>query len=171
MRTLRCLFLIAVMAPSAALAAKPPMLSWGKPGVSLAAYREDAVSCGRQGHYLDISNTEAAKVFKQASSQLENNENNLASSAMTGDTNRIMSVAVDSARIVERTQPAKRMKEVRTLLQDTVATCLRERGYRQFRLTEAQQRQLGALRLGSAERHAYLHGLARDPAILEAQQP
>lgn len=172
MRADRCclLVLLPLLLPSAALAAKPPMVSWGKPGVTLAAYREDAVQCGRQGYYLDVSNTEAAKVFKDASRQLENNENNITASAMTGDTNRIMNMAVDSARIVERTQPARRMKEVRTLLQDTVAACLQARGYRQFRLSVSQQRRLRAFRLGSPERHAYLHGLASDPAVLETQQ-
>lgn len=170
MRVVHCLFLLPLLAPQVALAAKPPMLSWGKPGVTLATYRDDAVTCGREGYYLDVSNTEAAKVFKDASKQLENNENNLGVSAMTGDVNRMMGVAVDSARIVERTQPARRMKQVRTLLQDTVAACLRARGYRQFRLSDAQQRQLRAFRLGSPERHAYLHALASDPAILAAQQ-
>ncbi len=159
-----------LLVPAASFAKERPMLSWGKPGVTLDAYRADAVACGREGYYLDVSNTAAAKVFKQASSQLENNEANLAATAMTGDLDRAMQVANDSSRIVERTRPAQRIKEVRTLLEDTVSSCLRARGYTRFQLTPAQQRYVRALKLGSPARHAYLHGLASNPAVLAAQK-
>ncbi|WP_066724377.1 hypothetical protein [Sphingomonas pituitosa] len=167
MRLPHCLAGALLLLPFAAAAADRPMLSWGKPGVTIETYRDDAVACGREGYYLDVSNTEAAKVFKQASSQLENNE---ASLSMGGDVDRAIQIANDSSRIVERTRPAQRMKEVRTLLQDTVSSCLRARGYAQFQLTPEQQRHLRALRPGSPARHAYLHGLASDPAILAAQK-
>ncbi|WP_010543691.1 hypothetical protein [Sphingomonas elodea] len=164
---LRCLTAILIMLPMCVGAAERPVVSWGKSGVTLEAYRTDAVECGRQGYYLDISNTEAAKVFKDASRQLESNE--AALSMVGGDIDRAMQVANDSGRIVERTRPAERMKQVRTLLQDTVSGCLRARGYTQFQLTPDQQRHLRTLRTGSAERHAYLHGLASNPAVLAAQ--
>lgn len=164
---LRCLTAILIMVPVAAGAAEKPVLSWGKSGVTLEAYRADAVACGRQGYYLDISNTEAAKVFKDASQQLENNEARL--STVGGDVDRAMQVANDSSRIVERTRPAERMKQVRTLLQDTVADCLKARGYTQFALTQDQQHYLRTLKLGSPERHAYLHSLASNPTVLAAQ--
>lgn len=170
---LRCLTAILIVlsvsiAPlSGAVAAERPVLSWGKAGVTLDAYRADAVACGRQGYYLDISNTEAAKVFKDASRQLETNEARL--SVVAGDMDRAIQVANDSSRIVERTRPTERIKQVRTLLQDTVASCLQTRGYTRFQLTRDQQRHLKGLRIGSPERHAYLHGLASDPAILAAQ--
>jgi len=164
---LRCLTAVLVLLPVAVGAAERPTLSWGKPGVTLETYRADAVECGREGYYLDISNTDAAKVFKDASRQLENNE---ASLGMTGgNLDRAMQIANDSGRIVERTRPAERMKQVRTLLQDTVAGCLRARGYSQFQLTHAQRQYLKGLKPGSPERHAYLHGLASNPAILAAQ--
>lgn len=166
---LRRLTAILILLPVAiANAAEHPVVSWGKPGVTLEAYRADAVACGRQGYYLDISNTEAARVFKDASRQLESNEANL--SLVAGDIDRATQIANDSGRIVERTRPAERMKQVRTLLQDTVATCLRSRGYTQFQLTRDQQRYLKTLKLGSPERHAYLHDLASNPAILAAQR-
>jgi len=168
MPLLRCIAAMLVLLPAAALAADRPVLSWGKAGVTLDAYRADAVACGRQGYYLDVSQTEAAQVFKQASAQLENNE---ASLSMAGDLDRTIQIANDSSRIVERTRPAERMKQVRTLLQDTVATCLQARGYTRFQLTRDQQRHLRGLRPGSSERHAYLHGLASDARILAAQQP
>jgi hypothetical protein len=167
MSSLRCLAGVLLLLPAASFAKARPMLSWGKPGVTLEAYRADAVPCGRQGYYLDVSNTETAKVFKQASSQLENNE---ASLAMGGSLDRTIQIANDSSRIVERTRPAQRMKEVRTLLQDTVASCLRTRGYTQFQLTPEQQRYVQSLKIGSPARHAYLHALASNPAILAAQK-
>ncbi|WP_084582771.1 hypothetical protein [Sphingomonas azotifigens] len=166
MRSLHCLAGLLLL-PAAALASERPILSWGKPGVTLESYRADAVACGREGYYLDVSNTEAAKVFQQASAQLENNEANL---RVAGDLDRTIQIAGDSSRIVERTRPAERMREVRTLLQDTVSNCLRARGYTQFQLTAAQQRHLRGLKQGSPERHAYLHGLASDPAVLAAQK-
>lgn len=169
MPPLRSLVVMLALLPAPALAAERPVLSWGKPGVTLEAYRADAVACGRQGYYLDVSNSEAARVFKDASSQLDSNEASLASTAMTGGLDRAMQIANDSSRIVERTRPAERMQQVRTLLQDTVASCLQARGYTRFQLTRDQQRHLKTLKLGSPARHAYLHGLASDPAILAAQ--
>ncbi|WP_333573164.1 hypothetical protein [Sphingomonas sp.] len=168
MRLSHCVAGALLLFPVAATAAERPMLSWGKPGVTLDTYRADAVACGRQGYYLDVSNTEAAKVFKQASSQLENNE---ASLSMGGGLDRAIQVASDSSRIVERTRPAERMKEVRTLLEDAVSSCLRARGYTRFQLTVEQQRHLRSLKPGSQARHAYLHGLASNPAVLAAQTP
>ena len=50
-----------------------------------------------------------------------------------------------------------------------VVACLRERGYRQFRLTDDQRRQLRRLRHGTDERRAFLHSLASNPRVLEAQ--
>jgi len=43
-------------------AARTEALSWGKPRVSIDQYRTDAISCGRAGYYMDVSNTAAAKV-------------------------------------------------------------------------------------------------------------
>lgn len=158
---------VLLLVPAASFAKERPMLSWGKPGVTLETYRADAVACGREGYYLDVSNTEAAKAFKQASSQLENNE---ASLSMGGSLDRAIQIANDSSRIVERTRPAQRMKEVRTLLQDTVSSCLRARGYTRFQLTPEQQRYVQSLKIGSPARHAYMHGLASNPAVLAAQK-
>lgn len=167
MRALHCLAGVLLLLPAASFAKERPMLSWGKPGITLDAYRTDAVACGREGYYLDVSNTEAAKVFKQASSQLQNNE---ASLSMGGSLDRTIQIANDSSRIVERTRPAERLKDVRTLLQDTVSNCLRARGYTPFQLTREQQRYVQSLKIGSPARHAYLHGLASNPVILAAQK-
>ena len=146
---------------SAVQAAPATQLSWGKPGVTLTEYRRDAIKCGRAGYYADVSRTEAAAVFKRATSEIENNEQ--------GSTGDILGTAVTSARIVEGTRPDLRRRPVKAYLDGQVSTCLHALGYTRFRLTEDQQRHLRKLHLGSPERHAYLHSLASDPAILQNQ--
>lgn len=165
----RCLLTLAAVCSTPAFAAGGRMISWGNSGVSFEQYRRDAVECGRKGYYLDVSGTEAAQVFKDASRKLESNEADLATAGMVGDRDRAISIAASSSHIVESTRPQKRIQEVRTLLEDTVATCLKERGYRQFRLTDSQQDHVRRLRVGSSERHAYLYSLASDPKVLDAQ--
>lgn len=150
-------------------AAKPTSISWGKLGVSLDQYRDDAVACGRAGYYRDVAGTEAAQVFKRATSQLESNESDMQSLARTAGSLPPMDIVGVSTRIVASTRPGERMNDVRDLLQDTVAVCLRQRGYTPFWLTKTQQSRLRHLHLGSPERHAYLHGLATDPNVLRAQ--
>jgi hypothetical protein len=54
----------AVLPPTALPAHPPqPMTSWGKASVAFDTYRADAVECGREGYFADVSDTEAAKVF------------------------------------------------------------------------------------------------------------
>ena len=135
----------------------------------MSKYRADSVTCGRQGYYLDVTGMETVAVFKAASRQLENNENDLAASASLGDANRVMDIAANSARIVQAARPRERMNELRKLMEKAVATCLAERGYRQFRLTEAQRDQLRQFKKGTPERFAYLHALSSNPAVLAEQ--
>src|SRR5438309_11050074 len=60
------------LAYTAALAAPAPTQSWGKVGISLAQYRQDALECGLKGYYTDVSQTEAAKTLGTASRRLDN---------------------------------------------------------------------------------------------------
>lgn len=161
-----CTLALAFAVAAPAGAREQPAVSWGKAGVSFDQYRQDAVECGRAGYYLDVSNTEAARVFKTASSRLESNESDL---HMSGDQTRIMAIVAYSALIVEGTRPRERMKEVRTLMNDAVAACLTGRGYVRFQLSSAQRDQLRHFRRGTVERHAFLYGLASDPAVLSTQ--
>lgn len=160
MRLAALIALTACLALTSGLQAAPTVqVSWGKVGISLEQYRHDAVQCGRAGYYRDVSHTEAAQVFKNASRQLEANEN---SGADVG-------TFIASARIVEGTRPEMQIAQVRAYLQEATDRCLTELGYSRFRLTGAQQRQLRRLHLGSPERHAYLYSLASDPAVLRSQ--
>jgi hypothetical protein len=54
-------------------------------------------------------------------------------------------------------------------LQASVDRCLIDRGYSRFRLTAAQDRQLGRFHRGTTERAQFLHSLAADPQVTAAQ--
>ena len=161
------------------IAAKTEATSWGKPGVSIDQYRTDAITCGRSGYYLDVSNTQAAHVFKAATGQLEANESDMPSVAMLAGsgppearraaTMELGGIVNRSAHIVEGTHPGERMKDVGALMQAKVDDCLKSRGYVHFRLTDSQRKHLAHLHLGSAERHIYLYQLGTDPTVLKAQ--
>ena len=161
-----CAAFVSLAAAAPAAAQKPDFLSWGKVGVAFDQYRADAVECGRAGYYLDLSETEQAKLFKRASSRLEANEAGLQDLPPLLQTNVVLS----SAQIVEGTRPSVRFAELRTLQESSTTACLRERGYTRFKLTEPQQAELKRLRRGSPERHIHLHRLASDAAVLEAQK-
>lgn len=157
---LSALLLVGAVAPARA-ASDVPAVSWGKPGVSYEAYRVDAITCAAQGHFKDISGTRPAKEFLNASKRYDNR--------LTTGTQNGVETAVDLAHIVRGLRPEKRMEEVGEILQTTVDGCLLDRGYVRYRLTAEQQRSLSQLKKGSPERHAYLHRLGSNPAILASQ--
>lgn len=154
----------AILFSPAALAASAPRESWGKAGVSLDRYREDAVLCGRQAYYLDVSDTLAAKALARASSQIENLPSNI-----NETTSQPVSGAEAIAMAVQGARPEQRFREIAALQKSALEKCLTSLGYVRFRLTEEQRGHLSKLRGGTPERHAYLHSLASDPKILSTQ--
>jgi len=165
MRRFACAALLAALMAGPLAAARTEAVSWGKPGISIDQYRTDSIGCGRAGYYADISHTEAAHVFKDATRRLQTNESDLANA--TGP--RILDIVTRSAHIVDGTNAPERVKDVGALMQSKVDDCLKNRGYVRFRLSDAQRRHLERLHLGSAERHIYLYRLATDPDVLRAQ--
>lgn len=163
------MILLAALCATSAQARQKEVLSWGKAGVSFDAYRSDAATCGRQGYYLDIADTQAVTTLKAATRQLDANEAALQSAAMTGELSRVMDITASSAHIVEGARPDQRFAELRTMMTDKVAACLSQLGYTQFRLTPAQRSKLKHLKQGSPERHAYLHALGSNPMVLANQ--
>lgn len=165
--------ILLIAAPAAHAQKRAIYTSWGKAGVSFAQYRSDAVECGRQGYYLDISKTEDAHAFVRGSRELDDIVGNVAqpgnpyASPWTKDYVKV--VTNDSQRIVDSVRPDKRMAHLATLLQGKVDQCLAGRGYRRFALTAAQRGRLAHLPIGKPERHAYLYSLASDPEVLTAQ--
>jgi len=158
--------LCAVALSTSAFGASEPRESWGKTGVSLVQYQDDAVSCARRAYYQDVAQTDGAKRLVEASRRIDS----LASIATGTDYQYYDNLAVSAiARTVAAARPDKAFREVGALQQSTLDTCLTQRGYVRFRLTEDQRHRLGKLRNGSPERRAYLHSLASDAAILAAQ--
>jgi hypothetical protein len=126
--------------------------SWGKPGVSLADYRADAVACGRKAASIDLAGTGPAKAFVAGSRILENGSD--------WDT---------WIAALQITAPEHNFERAGDLLQAALDRCLQERGYQKFKLTSEQRHRLSKLPLGSDARHAYLHSLAADPEVLSRQ--
>ena len=160
------------LAPAPASAAEP-FETWGKAGVSFEQYRDDAVSCGRTAHYADVSDTDHARAFVQASRRLEAaDDNGMGAPGATPaeDMHRMAQLAARSEQIRAGIRPEKRMRELLAALVSVVERCLEERGYSRFRLTVEQQQALNRLRKGSPERHHFLHALASDEGVLASQR-
>jgi hypothetical protein len=154
--------LVVIGLASPALSAPRPRESWGRPGVSLETYRQDAVECASVGYYADVSETEQAQAFVRGTKRLES----------------IDGLPLDSLELARRygqveasVRPERQIDELREAMQSVVDICLERRGYVKFQLTEAQREDLEHLKKGSPERHAYLHRLASDPAVLASQVP
>ena len=161
-----------------ATAAPAPKDSWGKVGITFDQYRQDAVECGREGYYLDISETNDAKEFVKASQQLDTlngmtspTTNNLNPNGQVSpnSVDQAARFAVTQQHIIDSVRPDQRFRNIKQTLQSTTDNCLIRRGYSKFALTDAQRHQIKKLKVGSDARHAYLFRLASDPAILSAQ--
>src|SRR2546421_2316121 len=166
MRLLFAIPLFAVVLPASASSAPAPEESWGKAGVSLAQYRQDALDCALKGHYLDISKTDDAKAFVKASRQLDAVTTGASAPTTTGasatgpeTTNSIDQMAEyanQQQHIVDSVRPEQRFHSIKRMLVDRTGQCLANRGYSKFRLTEEQRHQLRKLKFGSDERRTYL---------------
>jgi hypothetical protein len=137
---------VAALAGAAQAQPAPGRQSWGKPGISFLQYRTDAVECAYvAGSSAPVSVPTVDMVF-----------------------------AFDGGDVFEVMESTKRNQyrmwnNVADQLEPALASCLRGRGYRPFKLTDEQTAQLKALKRGSASRHRYLYGLAIDPEVLNGQ--
>jgi hypothetical protein len=179
MRALFAISLLTLALPVPASSAPAPAASWGKAGVSLTQYRQDAVECGLQGHYTDISKTADAKAFVSASKQLDavttgasapaTVESSPTGPGIDNSVDQAMRYANQQAHIVESVHAEQRMRNIKKTLVGRDEQCLIQRGYSKFRLSDDQRRRLSKLKAGSDQRRAYLYGLASDPAVLQSQ--
>lgn len=154
------LWVLAILAVAIPASAHAAPISWGRAGVSLVQYRADAVECGRLGANADISEEPATQAIVAAEQFTERNLN----VPVIGP-----DAALEQALMARRLRPAKKLAEAQAAMLTETELCLTRLGYRRFMLTSEQNRRLGRLRLGTAERHAYLHALASDPAVLAKQ--
>jgi hypothetical protein len=167
-----CAVIAATLSATPAVAEPKPVDSWGRAGVDFDTYSNDALECGLLGHYADVSQTEQAQAFVGASRQMEaiDNPNYVGASADAADA---VARSTEQARRYEQARrsirPERRMDELKQGMEGVVEDCLIERGYVQFRLTDEQRETLSHLDRGSDERRHYLHGLASNAAVLDAQ--
>jgi hypothetical protein len=177
-------FLIALAAAASlagvASGANAPQTSWGKPGVSFDDYRSDATHCLREAAGMDLTGTEPANALVLASRRMAAGQTNdysptVAGASGTGPptTNSGFDPVIEAARRMQQermaARPELRIRQAHDIMQRRLDRCLAGRGYRPFRLTEDQRRQLRHLPARAAERQVYLHSLASDPQILAAQ--
>ena len=165
---------------ASAVAAPAPVESWGKAGITLAQYRQDALECGLKGYYTDISKTQDAKEFVRASRQLDTVSAGALGPSTTGSNNtgpasnnsieQAAQYADMQQHIVESVRPDERMRNIKKTLVSNDQECLIHKGYSKFVLTDSQRQALRKLKAGSDERRAYLYSLATDPAVLQAQK-
>jgi hypothetical protein len=175
---MRSIFFVSIVSliSAVAVAAPAPPESWGKAGVTLDQYRQDALECGLKGYYTDISNGDDAKEFARASRQLDNLNSTYAPGTATsgpGASNGVYEMAQYAAseqHIVDSVRPDMRYKSIKHSLEATTADCLQQRGYSKFTLTDEQRHRLSKLKAGSDERRAYLYSLASDASVLTSQR-
>ena len=181
MRYLFAVSACALIIGAPASSATAPKESWGKAGVTLTQYRQDALYCGLRGYYTDISQTDDAKAFVKASKQLDAVTSGGASAPMTVDSSatgpnttnsvdQLAQYAATQQHIVESIRPDERFKSIKKTLVSTDEECLAGRGYSKFALTDEQRKALSKLKDGSDARRAYLYSLASDPEILQNQR-
>jgi len=165
---------------SSAASAPAPTESWGKAGITLAQYRQDALECGLRGYYTDISKTQDAKEFVRASRQLDTITAGAMGPSTTGSNNtgpsgnnsieQAAQYADIQQHIIEGVRPDERMRNIKKTLVANDQQCLVQRGYSKFVLTDDQRRALHKLKDGSDARRAYLYNLASNPAVLQNQK-
>ena len=144
--------------------------SWGQVGVSYLAYRSDAAACENEAVSIDIARTLEVYQLIMASRALDNAYSTawMANPPVWGGL--MFFDPWNAAYQVERSfAVADNIDRVRAMLQAAMDSCLRQHGYRRFRLSAEQRARLKKLPLGSQRRHEYLYSLATDPAVLEAQ--
>jgi hypothetical protein len=126
--------------------------SWGMAGVSLEQYWTDSAECAHMAAETDLTGTAPADALVVASRRIDN--------AFNYD---------DVAMALRLAAPEHQWKRAAEIMEAVLEGCLTERGYVKFELTDGQYRQLRMFDVGTLERRQYLHSLASDAAILEAQ--
>jgi hypothetical protein len=134
--------------------------SWGRAGISLAAYHGDALDCANRAYGVNVE----MRPYGPASSAWAGAflPAGIWTSLTPGQ------IPIYTTTYVEGYRHAAWMDTVEQL-QAVVDSCLTERGYQRFRLTSAQMRTLRGLRHGSAEREQFLHSLGSNPQVLSTQ--
>ncbi|MEP6869005.1 MAG: hypothetical protein ABJA20_10860 [Novosphingobium sp.] len=149
-----------------AAVAAAPQYSWAKPGVGYEQFRADAFDCGIRGLATDISQTEPVTALRKATREMESYDSTLGTTS-TPDQSIANAQNVDSIRASAR--PSYQVKRIKEIMFVTVRACMVELGYVSYTLTEQQRAKYDSISDRNEQRH-YLHSLASDPAVAEAQK-
>ena len=133
--------------------------SWGRAGVSLASYHNDALDCANRAYGIDVQMRPYGPTDPGLGAFLP---------AAIWTSLTPGRIPIYTTTYVEGYRHAAWVDTV-AQLQAVVDTCLTERGYQRFRLTSAQMRTLRGLPQGSAEREQFLHSLGSNAQVLSAQ--
>ena len=132
---------------AAQAADRPPIESWGKPGIAFDQYPADSVECAKIGYFRDVSQDEPAKRFITGFTAADNNLNSGGG-------------ASDWINSILRTQPDRQKRRLHAIQLGDVERCLADKGYSRFRLSRSEVKTLARYPRGSEARHRYLHTLA-----------
>jgi len=150
--------------------------SWGKEGVSKLDYQTDGILCATLAERVEPGN--AGKVAGGLSGSNAGGGGGGASgsggsqgggslSTLGGGTYR----ETAPPDVVNRAanQQVSREMQVKQLRMDALRSCLVERGYTEFTLTDEERAKVDSLPQGSDERTNYLYKLGTNPEILKAR--
>ncbi len=158
----------AALAAASPAAGKAKDVSWGKAGVSFTDYRLDAGQCAARTFgvtlHLTPRTSRALNIVGNGSILLIAYRDLVPPEVALSPNN----VRFYSTAYVETYRHAKRV-DFAEQLQAILDDCLVERGYRRFRLTDAQMDRLRQLDEGSAGRARYLYELGSDAKVLATQ--
>jgi hypothetical protein len=176
---MRNYLLLALCAPVlVACATSGPATTWGKENVSMSDYRLDGALCAAvaAGKQIDpnAANTAGGIHGKNTSGEALPRQAGGPNSAPsggafpTGGGGAYRDSA--SADVVSRAAQQQRNQEMaaQRARQETLRSCLVNRGYTEIRLTPEQRAHLATLPEGSDARREYLHKLSSDPAVIKA---
>ncbi|MEJ0061471.1 MAG: hypothetical protein WDM79_18760 [Terricaulis sp.] len=151
----------ALAACATAEAPAGPVLSWGKPNVTLERYWLDSAECTLRGAQAERNLPTATMSMDRQGGPIGMENRDIASDEST--------ISLNDSIFRARQNEMRQLREDENGRQDIVNQCLTERDYRPYRLTADQAARLATLRDGSTQRRRYLHQLGSDPAVLHAQ--
>ena len=114
------LLLTLASSPAAAGPVRPDrQTSWGKAGVSLEDYRNDAVECASMAYYSDVSGSPQARAFIRGTKQFE---------SIDGLPMDMYEMARRYGQIEQSVRPERQMQQLQIGMQQVVDICLERRG-------------------------------------------
>lgn len=184
-RLLGCAALLSMPVSAGANEAAPRTV-WAKADIGYEQYRNDGLECGMKGLASNIDNSAEVKTLARASRQLESidasaraawsqdagqmGQTGLGSVQMRNGLDIAANKAIQAQAVREAARPEEQYARIKEMMFQIVRSCMIDRGYAKIVLTEDQRKEYGRVEGGADARRAYIHKLASDPHVLEAQR-